>query len=190
MMNNVSEVTREMRGESLQRTGTASTRGRLRHRGILVCWSIGSAVLWFAGGGLTALGLGDWYEALNFPPYQPPGWLFTPMWLVILSLLAVASWKITTVDGRTNDRRVGFALLLYGFQFGLNLGWSLLFFAVRRPDVALWEIIVLDAVVLLMICVYGRISKRAGLLLVPYLVWLLYATAINWWIAYHNGPFG
>ncbi|MEM6692738.1 MAG: TspO/MBR family protein [Planctomycetota bacterium] len=159
------------------------------HASRLGFWVTLSAVLWLGGGLLTGVGLGPWYESLEFPPYQPPGWVFTPAWLVILSLLAIATNRIASLS---NEERLGHAKVafgLYGFQFGLNLGWSVLFFAVRRPDAALWEIVVLDIVVLAMTVIYSRIDKKAGLMLVPYFVWLLFATAINAWIAIYNGPF-
>ncbi|MEM1226653.1 MAG: TspO/MBR family protein [Planctomycetota bacterium] len=153
-------------------------------------WLALSAVLWLAGGALTSLGLGKWYESLDFPPYQPPGWAFTPAWFFILTLLAIATKRIVGGEDRATagDRQLG--MFLYGLQFGLNLGWSVLFFAVQRPDAAFWEILVLDGVVLSMVIVYGRIERWAGWMLVPYFGWLLFATAINFWIAKYNGPFG
>ena len=64
----------------------------------------------------------------------------------------------------------------------LNVGWSLLFFTMQRPDMALWEILVLDAVVLGMVWTYSRVSKLAALLLLPYATWLVLSTMINIWI--------
>jgi tRNA(Arg) A34 adenosine deaminase TadA/tryptophan-rich sensory protein len=141
-------------------------------------------MLFGAGGWLTYAGLGPWYERLDFPPYQPPGWVFTPAWGVVLALLAVATWRVAQVPGRHAA-----AFVLYGVQCILNVGWSLLFFTLQRPDVALWELAVLDAALLLMIAVYARASRTAALMLIPYLAWLLFATAINGWIVQFNGPF-
>ncbi len=155
----------------------------------LVGWMAASLVLLLIGGWLTSLGLGTWYEELRFPPFQPPAWIFTPAWIVILTLLAVATSNICKSHEPHHARWQSAALLLYGVQFALNAGWSLLFFSLKRPDVAFWEIVILDVVLLLMILVYGKISRLAGWLLVPYFCWLLFATAINAWIAVHNGPF-
>ncbi|MEM9365417.1 MAG: TspO/MBR family protein [Planctomycetota bacterium] len=152
-------------------------------------WFSASFALLALGGWLTSIGLGDWYDTLDFPPYQPPGWAFTPAWVIILSLLAWSTWRISQKFEDGFHSFLPLAYLLYGVQFALNVGWSLLFFAVRRPDAALWEILVLDAVLLAMVLVYGKIDRQAGWMLVPYLAWLLFATAINAWISMHNGPF-
>lgn len=144
-----------------------------------------SFLLLILGGWLTYLGLGPWYYELAFPPFQPPSWVFTPVWTVVLALLAWATWRAALSEQTTAK----IALALYGAQCVLNVGWSLLFFTAQRPDIALFELLVLDVVLLLMVVFYGRISKLAGALLVPYFVWLLFATAINGWIVIYNPSF-
>lgn len=152
---------------------------------LLVVLSLLSLLLLLVGGWLTYAGLGVWYYELDFPPFQPPPNLFTPAWILVLSCLALSTWIVAT---RVNDHAavVAFALALYGAQFVLNAGWSLLFFTVRRPDIALWELIVLDSVLVAMVIAYGRVSKWAALLLTPYIIWLALSTAINIWIVQHN----
>ena len=144
-----------------------------------------SLILLLLGGWLTYTGLGDWYYELNFPPFQPPPGLFTPAWVVVLSCLALSTWLIAS---RLHERggAVALALSLYSAQFVLNVGWSLLFFTVQRPDIALWELIVLDGVLFAMIWTYGRVSLWAAVLLTPYFAWLVLSTAINSWIVQHN----
>ncbi|MEM7477519.1 MAG: TspO/MBR family protein [Planctomycetota bacterium] len=164
-----------------------------RNRGI-ICFAL-SFVLLALGGWLTSLGLGEWYSNLDFPPYQPPGWAFTPAWTLILGLLALATWRITDAKNGNkvdtdSEGSLRVAMLLYCFQFALNVGWSLLFFALKRPDFALWEIVVLDVLLVALIVAYRKIDSIAGWMLVPYFVWLLFATAINAWISIYNGPFG
>ena len=156
----------------------------------LAGWLLASFVLLALGGWLTSLGLGPWYKALNFSSFQPPSWVFTPAWVVILSLLGIAIWKITGPGGQSTPVMLSSALLLYGAQFILNAGWSLLFFSVRRPDYALWAIIALLVVLVAMIIAYFKISKTSGWMLVPYLAWLLFATAINVAIVNDNPVFG
>jgi tryptophan-rich sensory protein len=146
-----------------------------------------SLALLLVGGWLTSLGLGPWYRGLDFPPFQPPGWVFSPVWAVIFVLLARSTWLVLQSDGSRIS--VAFALGLYGAQCVLNVGWSLLFFTLKRPDVALWELLVLDATVAAMVVVYARSSRSAAALLLPYLAWVCFATAINAWIVKYNGPF-
>ena len=167
---------------------TSSWDSSYRRYEVLVLTACLSLILLLLGGWLTYLGLGPWYYELEFPPFQPPAWVFTPVWIVVLSLLAWATWRVSRQESQT--RAVGLALALYGAQCVLNAGWSLLFFTLQRPDVAFWELLVLDVTLLLMIVAYARISKPAGLLLVPYLAWVLFATAINGWIVQFNTPFG
>jgi len=148
-------------------------------------YSVVSVILLALGGWLTYIGLGDWYYELDFPPFQPASWIFTPAWVIVLSCLAISTWLVT---GRVQDNvhAVLLGLALYGSQCVLNAGWSLLFFTMQRPDIALWELVVLDVVLLAMIWTYSRVSKMSALLLLPYLAWLLLSTGINGWIVAHN----
>ncbi len=176
---------------SISESGTGSmdsdnarnnTQANPRYDVLAICCAI-SLTLLGLGGWLTYLGLGPWYETLEFPSFQPPPWVFTPVWTVVLALLAVATWLVVRNDrGRQSNIAIG----LYGAQCVLNAMWSLLFFTVRRPDIALWELLALDFVVLAMIVTYGNASRLAGLLLIPYLAWVSFATAINGWIVEHN----
>ncbi|MEM1062677.1 MAG: TspO/MBR family protein [Planctomycetota bacterium] len=155
--------------------------------GSLAMTSAISAALLGMGGWLTFLGLGRWYVELEFPPYQPPPWVFTPVWTVVLTLLAWSTWLVCR---RVGHPGVGLALGLYGAQCVLNVGWSLLFFTVERPDVAMWELLALDVTLALMIAAYARVSKVAAVMLVPYFAWLMMSTAINAWIVAENPSFG
>jgi tryptophan-rich sensory protein len=153
---------------------------------LLVGYGTVSITLFLLGGWFTYLGVGPWYEELDFAPFQPPPWLFTPAWTVVLSLLAWSTWKVARADGQR--RGVGLALALYEAHCVLNAGWSLLFFTLRRPDIALCELPVLDATLALMTLAYARVSRPAAWFLAPYLAWLLLATAINGWIVQFNPP--
>ena len=151
----------------------------------LLGYSAVSLLLLILGGWLTSLGLGDWYYELEFPPFQPPSWLFTVAWVVVLTGLAFSTWFITR-RAEENLSAAMPALMLYGAQCILNAGWSLLFFTLQRPDIALLELLVFDIILLAMVWMYGRISKAAALLLLPYVIWLVLSTAINGWIVAHN----
>ncbi|MEM1179142.1 MAG: TspO/MBR family protein [Acidobacteriota bacterium] len=152
-----------------------------RRRGLLALFAALSVLTLGLGGWLTSLGFGPWYDELKKPWFQPPGWVFSPTWTVILALLAVATWQVAR---RGDVARA--ALRLYGVQLVLNVAWSLFFFALKNPAWALANIVVLDAVVVTMVMVYGRVHRAAGWFLVPYAVWLMLATAINAWVVVHN----
>lgn len=146
---------------------------RSNSRRIAITFAAASLVLLSLGGWLTSLGMGPWYEALQKPWFQPPGWAFAPAWTTILTLLAIASWQVWLRSPTPSMRN------LYAAQFVLNAAWSMLFFTLGSPLAALAEIAVLDVVVLVMTVKYGRVHAPAGWMVAPYAVWLLFATAIN-----------
>ncbi len=134
-----------------------------------------------AGGLLTQMGLGPWYDNLRIPWFQPPAWAFTPAWTIIFVLLAIATWRIAR-----HGRVARVAIAIYGVQLALNALWSLFFFPMQSPELALVDAVVLMAVVFLMILKYARIDPVAGVMLVPYAAWMSLATAINLWVVRHN----
>lgn len=165
-------------------TGTGSedrSSGLPFRPGLLVLFSGLSLLTLAAGGWLTSLGLGPWYDALRIPWFQPPSWVFTPAWTLIFILLAFSTWRIAR---RGAPARI--TLVVYWIQLVLNMLWSLFFFTMQRPDLALAEILVLDVVVVAMVVMYGRLDRTAGWLLIPYPIWLMLATAINLWIVLNN----
>ena len=161
---------------------TRSARQRFTPVVLAALAAIGVAML---GGLMTDLG--DWYEALQKPSWQAPDWLFGPVWTTIFALVAVAAVRAWA---RSNDRisrqNLLVALLL---NATLNVTWSLLFFRLRRPDWALFEVFFFLASIILLIIVAGRRDRLAGWLLVPYLVWVTYATTVNYGVVYLNAPF-
>jgi tryptophan-rich sensory protein len=126
---------------------------------------------------LGALATGDagaTYDRLDLPPFAPPGWLFGPVWTVLYVLIAVAGW----LHWR-RVRRADAGLVAYGAQLVLNAAWTPLFFGADRSVLALVDISLLAVLVVLTIVMFARRSRVAAALLVPYLLWVLYATALN-----------
>lgn len=138
------------------------------------------------GGWLTSAGRGDgWYESLRKPPFQPPDWAFGPAWTTLMTLTAVATWRVYERRDR-GEGRWRLALSLYAMQLVMNVAWSYLFFFAHRPKAALFELIVFDLVIAAMVAAYARIDRLAAALLLPYLGWVLFATALNGWIVANN----
>lgn len=138
------------------------------------------------GLGGAATDIGPWYFDLQKPSWQPPDWLFGPVWTTIYLLTAIAgvrAWRL----GNAGQRRVFIAAL--ALNVVLNLLWSVLFFTVKRPDFALIEIVPLWLSVLLLMLVVRRYSVLSSLLLLPYLAWVGFAAYLNWTIVQLNGPF-
>lgn len=146
------------------------------------------AALLVASLGATITDLGPWYRDLVKPSWQPPDWLFGPVWTVIFGLCALSAaigWR----DAPSRTAR-DWIIALFALNGFLNLLWSLLFFRVKRPDWALAEVGLLWLSVLALILFLGRFSPGAGRLLGPYLAWVTFAAVLNWRIVALNAPFG
>jgi translocator protein len=136
------------------------------------------------GGVATSRSVGDWYEGLDRAPWNPPGWVFGPAWTILYVLMAVAAWLVARHG--LGDRAVRTALLVYGVQLALNLGWSLVFFGLRRPSSGLVVILALLVAVAATAVSFHRVDATAGWLLAPYLAWVAFAATLNAWIAVTN----
>ena len=142
----------------------------------LVAWLALCFAVAGLGGYWTSLGLGPWYDGLRKPPWTPPNRVFGPVWTALYAVMAVAAWLVWRRRGLA---RVGLPLALFVLQLALNLAWTGLFFALRRPGLAFGEILLLWAVILATLGAFGRVSRVAGLLLIPYLAWVTFAAALN-----------
>ncbi len=120
---------------------------------------------------------GEWYEALEKPSWQPPKWAFPVVWSVLYLLNAIAGWMVWTKTGFAGG---GFlALVVYVSSLVLNAAWSGIFFGMRRMQLALWEAGALWLSVALQIFLFWQIESFAGLILLPYLVWVTIAFWLN-----------
>jgi len=126
---------------------------------------------------LTAEDVATWYPTLAKPVFTPPSWLFGPVWTTLYLLMGVALYLVWRSD-RSRVRRV--ALAAFGVQLVLNAAWSLVFFGSRAIFGGLVVIVALLAVILATMALFARIDRRAAALLVPYLLWVGFATALNY----------
>lgn len=126
-----------------------------------------------AGGRVAAPALHEWYGGLTKPVWTPPGWVFGPVWTLLYPLMAVAGWTVWR-EGRSR-----IAVLLFLLQLALNGAWPWLFFGFRRLDWAFFDIVALTVALVATIAVFYRVRRRAALLLVPYLAWVVFAAALN-----------
>ncbi|WP_410657956.1 TspO/MBR family protein [Amycolatopsis sp. lyj-112] len=124
-------------------------------------------------GGLAAADARTVYSGLELPPFAPPAWLFGPVWTVLYIGIAVSGWLYWRSNG---DRR---ALVWYVAQLVLNAAWTPLFFAAGAYTVALVDIALLDVAIAVTALRFRRTSRVSAALLLPYLAWTLYATALN-----------
>ncbi len=138
--------------------------------------------------GATVTDLGPWYQALAKPGWNPPDVVFPIGWTVIYALITIAG--ITAWRAAPTAAAAEWVLGLFPLNGFLNISWSLIFFRLQRPDLALFELGLLWLSILVMIIFCGRFSRNAALLLVPYLAWVSFAGALNWAVVNLNAPFG
>jgi tryptophan-rich sensory protein len=137
-------------------------------------------LLGVASGRLSRSGYGNpWFDALDKPGFMPPGWAFGVAWTLLYILMGLAFAMILNARGAKGR---GAAIALFVVQFLLNIVWSPLFFAAHKVVPALGLIVGLVLLNILVTALFWRIRRAAGLLLVPYVVWLTFASALNWQI--------
>jgi translocator protein len=122
---------------------------------------------------------GDWYERLAKPSWRPPNWLFAPTWTVIYLTIAVSGWMVWRKSGFTG---AALPLAIYLLQLVLNAAWTPIFFGLRRPALAFFEIIMLWLSIVATIATFHSHSVAAAWLLLPYLAWVMFAAALNFTI--------
>ncbi|MDP1608874.1 MAG: TspO/MBR family protein [Chlamydiales bacterium] len=138
---------------------------------ILLCFAIE-----IIGSFWTRETVSTWYPTLVKPSWTPPDWVFGPVWSCLYITIAVSGWLI--YKARHSEKR-SIALIFYGTQLALNFIWSFLFFSMRSPALGLIDIVLLCLFISLTILKALPVRRLAGLLLIPYLIWVIYATSLN-----------
>ena len=142
----------------------------------LVLFIIAAFTAAAVGGLATGSSVTTWYLTINKPSWNPPGWVFGPVWSALYLMMAVAAWRVWL---KRAEPGATLTLRLWFVQLGLNLLWSVLFFGLRRPDLALLEIVLLWSVLAVLQFRLARFDRPAALLWAPYLAWVSFATFLN-----------
>jgi translocator protein len=124
-------------------------------------------------GSLFTGSVSSWYVTLIKPSFNPPSWLFGPVWTLLYLLMGISLYLIWI------DKYRKTAFIMYGFQLFLNILWSVLFFGLHQPGLAFIEIIILWIAVLITIIHFYKINKVAAYLLIPYILWVSFAVVLN-----------
>ena len=135
---------------------------------ILICLAV--------GGSGAAFPPGEWYRQLAKPPLNPPAWVFGPVWTLLYILMGVSAWLVWLRPGLPAAR---IPLLLFAAQMALNGAWSWIFFGFHQVGLALIDIILLWAAIAATLISFWRIRRPAAVLLIPYLLWVSFATYLN-----------
>lgn len=163
---------------------TSNERSAVRTRSSGIALGV-ILLLCLATGGLgaawTNLSVATWYADLQKPSWNPPNWVFGPVWTALYVMMAVAAWLVWRERGLSWGKA---PLALFAVQLVLNAAWSGLFFGLRNPGLALVEIALLWSAIVATAVSFSRISGWAAGLLVPYLGWVSFAAVLNgviWW---------
>jgi tryptophan-rich sensory protein len=145
---------------------------------ILIALCFGIAGL---GGLATNPNIPNWYAGLAKPSWTPPGWIFGPVWSLLYLCMAIAAWLVW----RRGNAKV--PMVLFGVQLTLNAAWSWLFFGLHSPFAAFVDVVLLWLAIAATTVVFWRRSTPAGLLFLPYLAWVSFASVLNFAIWRLNG---
>lgn len=149
----------------------------LRNAALFILLCLGAGAI---GGLATAPAIPGWYASLNKPAFNPPNWVFGPVWTMLYVLMGVAAYLV--YEKGAGKREVRMALALFGTQLGLNVLWSLLFFGLQSPLFGLVCIALLWFAIAATIIRFYPLSRPAGALLAPYLLWVSFASILNFYI--------
>ncbi len=121
-------------------------------------------------------GLNDWYIELKKPSFNPPGYLFGPVWTILYLLMGISLYLVwISPAGKIRQE----ALVIFGIQMMLNFAWSFIFFYFRQPGWALVDIVALWISIIIMIFFFYRVNRVAAMIQIPYLLWVSFATVLN-----------
>jgi benzodiazapine receptor len=139
---------------------------------------VGTEVVGILGAVWTTRSVKTWYPTLEKPPFRPPNWVFGPVWTTLYAMMAIAMYTVS--EKQPADHSVArVAQVLWGIQLVLNLLWSYLFFGRRSPLAGMIDIALLWVAIVLTTVAFAKVSRRAALLMLPYLLWVSFATVLN-----------
>ena len=145
----------------------------------LIFLTVVAVVAMFSG----LFGPGEWYADLRKPPWNPPSWVFGPVWSVLYLMMVTAAWQVWERRHRLSHR----AIAWWSAQLAMNGAWSWLFFGLHRMDLALVEMALLWVTILATIRIFRRVRPSAAGLMIPYFLWVSFAWMLNFAIWWMNG---
>ena len=129
-------------------------------------------------GFFTSSGVNGWFALANKPWFNPPNWIFAPVWTTLYVLMGIALFLVWKADADKSIKQT--AIILFTLQLALNFFWSIIFFKLQQPGWAFVEIILMWLMILLTILWFGKINATAAWLLVPYICWVSFASVLNY----------
>lgn len=131
----------------------------------------------FIGAIFTTPSISTWYFALNKPIFNPPNYLFAPVWTLLFVAMGIALFLIWSKSENTKEKRL--AIILFTLQLLFNVMWSIVFFGFHSPLFGIFVIIILLALIIITTIKFFKLSDMAGILMIPYIIWVGFATILN-----------
>ena len=138
---------------------------------LALCLAVGAV-----GGAVTSTSVGSWYQQLRKPPFNPPNWVFGPVWTTLYGLMAYAAYRVLKLAPSPAQRT---AIVLFYAQLALNAAWSWMFFAAHSPALGMINIVPQLCFVVATATCFIRLDRIAGICLLPLIAWVTFATALN-----------
>jgi tryptophan-rich sensory protein len=129
------------------------------------------------GAVFTSPAIPNWYASLNKPSFNPPGWIFGPVWTILYTMMGLAAWLVWQKWGESSVAKA--AVILFFVHLVFNTLWSILFFGLQNPMLAFIEILFLWGMILALIILFYQVDKRAAYLMIPYILWVSFAAVLN-----------
>lgn len=142
---------------------------------IFICQGAG-----IVGSFFTVKSLETWYNTLNKPVFNPPGWVFGPVWILLYTFMGIALYLVYQKIGESSLAK--WALIVFFIHLFLNAIWTIIFFGMQNPGLAFFEIIILWIFIIAVIILFYRIDSRTIYLLLPYLLWVSFAAVLNFYL--------
>lgn len=152
--------------------------------GALIGWIAASQSAGIIGSFFTVSAIPGWYQLLQKPAWNPPGWVFGPVWTLLYTLMGIAAYRIWKLGMR--KKQVRQAIILFSLHLGVNALWSIIFFGFQDILMAFLEIMILLGLIVKIVVRFYKLDKAAAYLLIPYLVWVSFATFLTYTILQLN----
>jgi len=144
---------------------------------MLLLFIVASEAIGSIGSFATIPAIPTWYQFLTKPPFNPPNWIFGPVWTLLFACMGISAYLVWQES--LTKKSVKNALTWFGIQFVFNVLWSFLFFKAQSPIAGLVCIGILWVLIICTIQLFMKVNKKAGFLLIPYLLWVSFATYLN-----------
>ena len=142
-----------------------------------ILFILASQLAGIIGSFFTVNSVRTWYLDINKPVFNPPSWIFGPVWITLYTLMGIAAYLVWRNWGDNNIAK--YATILFFVHLLFNSLWSILFFGFQNPALAFFEIIILWLMILALIILYYQVNKTAAYLLIPYILWVSFASILN-----------